>query len=397
MRVAVDLQRSPKNLSVIYGFIAVAGAAAFAFYLSLLAEDWHFQRQVCTEINRVLVFPSNLKLQQFCRSHLTISPQGLRTQVESLLTAITSQYVSHFDLQTRSAVRKMTSAVQQDNGLRMQWHASGLEVTYVYPQSAAAEAGLRVGDIVTAIPNQKSLTPFLAMQSFGEIKFLRRGVRQKEVLRKRSYRANTQESIGVQQGVLTLRTPDFHASSWSFDSYLAQIRQRLLVDRPQKVVLDLRDNRGGTAEIAYGLISQFMCDGQFLGTFETKHALPQTVLTTADLAGAESMRKFYEQLGTLRIFAESNKECYRGPLEVWVNGGTLSFAEILAISLSFRPETVVLGSPTSGTSSLGLWIAQFAYGYPYYLVVPFARFRDPAGQTYEGEVFHPTGPIAQIR
>lgn len=98
-------------------------------------------------------------------------------------------------------------------------------------------------------------------------------------------------------------------------------------DMSSLVIIDLRGNPGGDLDAALGLASDFLDDGTLLGI----------------VVDADGDRTPRHARGPAR---------HRHPVELWVDGGTASAAEVFASALEKAGRATLVGSPTHGKGTI---------------------------------------------
>jgi len=212
----------------------------------------------------------------------------------------------------------------------------GIPVTAVAPGSAAALAGLRVGDRLLAIdgetllgggaeaasvllegPEGSTLTLGLQRRGRGFEATLLRAATPPETLRAER-----------RDGILWLRLEGFsNATDRRLTQLLTEAQRGAL---PRGIVLDLRGNRGGLLTQAVAVASAFLNDGL-------------VAATEGRVAAA------------VRGYAAAGPDVTSGlPLVVLIDGRTASAAEIVAAALADRRRAVVIGSATQGKGLIQL-------------------------------------------
>jgi carboxyl-terminal processing protease len=217
-------------------------------------------------------------------------------------------------------------------GFSVQQHGALIEVRSVVRDSPASIAGIRPGDILAAVDDQRTQN-----QDPGTIAALLSGPEGSAVTlswRGRDGRTRDAQLVRVMvppetvfaerfADVLVLRITSFSNST---ASHLASSVQDALAEshRVDGIVLDLRDNRGGLLRQAVTAADAF---------------LPAGLVATTIGRDPDSMNVWRSAAGEL---AEGV------PLIVLVDGRTASAAEILAAALADRGRAVVVGSDTYG-------------------------------------------------
>ncbi|HEY4172533.1 MAG TPA: S41 family peptidase [Rhodopila sp.] len=217
-------------------------------------------------------------------------------------------------------------------GLEVQQRGALIDVRSVIRDSPAANAGIRPGDILAAVDDQRTLGQdpetigaLLSGPDGTVVTLSWRGrdgrTRDAQLVREMV----PPETVFAERfaDVLVLRITSFSAST---ASHLALSVQDALSEqhRVDGIVLDLRDNRGGLLRQAMTAADAF---------------LPEGVMATTIGRDPDSMYVWRSTEGEL---AENV------PLVILVNGRTASAAEIMAAALADRGRAVVVGSETFG-------------------------------------------------
>lgn len=139
------------------------------------------------------------------------------------------------------------------------------------------------------------------------------------------------------------------------DVEFKSLTRNLLVDQPQGIVLDLRNNPGGVLDTAVNIASQFLKKDSII-LFEEK-------------AGAKTPYP-----------VATDGELLDRPLIVLVNGGSASAAEILAGALQDNDRAQVIGSRTFGKGTVQNFIELNNQGS---LKLTIARWLTPSGRSID--------------
>jgi carboxyl-terminal processing protease len=255
--------------------------------------------------------------------------EGLTGAVKSL----DDRFSAYFDPEAYSAFEEATHGEFEGVGLSVAEVERGLRVLTVFEGSPAQRAGIRPGDVVTAVDGE-SLAGVTAEQATTRIKG----------------RAGTKVELTVVTGKQPPRTLELrrarvdvpvvesemkrsggtelgHVELTSFTSGAhGELRQEIdsLLDRgAEGIVLDLRDNGGGLLNEAVLVSSIFVDDGTIVST-----------------KGRARPRRVFEATG--------NAIDRDVPVVVLVNGGSASASEIVAGALQDRGRAEVVGTRTFG-------------------------------------------------
>jgi carboxyl-terminal processing protease len=257
----------------------------------------------------------------------TVGPEA----VQKLVSRSGDRWSSFYTAQEYAGLQQALEGRYVGVGLWVRRIDGGrVQVARVQAGSPAARAGLRVGDLLTAIGG----TPCTGL-AVTEVVAALRG----------DNVPGSQVTLGVRRGAhrdwsVTLRRATLATEAVSvvrhpgeptvvqIDAFTrgvaAQVR-RALPGARHGVLLDLRGNSGGLVSEAVSVASAFL-DGGLVATYDV-HGKQQALYATG---GGDTST----------------------PLVVLVDGGTMSAAELLAGALQDRGRAVVMGSRTFGKGSV---------------------------------------------
>ena len=208
----------------------------------------------------------------------------------------------------------------------------GTEIVEVFQGSPAARAGLRQGDIITAV-NGKSLAGLNVDQS-GKLIRGRAGTRVTLTVRRHRHSFSVHVTrADVVEPVAASRLIEYRGKRIGYLQFMqfaqssgtqlrGQVRD-LIAKHVQALILDLRDNPGGLVGQAIDVASTFISHGTIVTT--RGRSQPTTVYTTLGDALAPKI-----------------------PMAVLVNRGTASSAEIVTGALQDHHRATVIGTRTYG-------------------------------------------------
>lgn len=233
-------------------------------------------------------------------------------------------------------------------------------ISSVFPGAPADRAGLRSRDMISAI-NGESTASLTATEASKKLKgepgkdivlTVHRGDAVFDITlrpEKVTTPSTASEMLDDDIGYLAIYT----FSLTTADSAEKEIR-KLLDSGASKLIVDLRNNGGGTVETALEIADMFLSEGRLLET------------------------RFKEQSGRKAIIRNADssilvpEDC---PVIVLVNGGTASSGEILTGALKDNGRAIVIGSQTFG-KGISQEVRPFADGY---IQLTTGHFYTPSG------------------
>ncbi len=257
-------------------------------------------------------------------------------------------------------------------GVGMEVMMDGPRVTVVqaFPDSPAAHAGLRRGDVIVAVDDHNvesedsgAVADRLKGPRGTQVKV---GVHRQGAAKTTSYMVTRGEispsvvdAFWVRPGIAYVNIKTFEAQSAGRD--MEEDLQRLGEDNVNGLILDLRENRGGLLNEAV----------EVAGHFLTKD---QTVVSHRGRSEPEQMFR-----------AKTGNHGRRYPVVVLVNRNTASASEIVAGALQDHDRAWVMGENTFGK---GLVQAQFPLSEDAALLLTIARYYTPSGRLIQRDYSH---------
>ncbi len=251
-------------------------------------------------------------------------------------------------------------------GVEVKLHDDGLLLVRALRGGPAAEAGLKAGDIVTAI-NRKSIAGMTMAQSVDMIKghngsqialeITRNGRRTSSVtLTRRRFRVWTVNDVrmvsGTDVGYINL-SQFAHNSTQEIDQALRQLHDKGM----KSLVLDLRGNPGGLLNVCVDITNRFLPSG--------------TIVSTKGRLSDDNMHE-----------AATFDRTWDIPLVVLLDGDSASASEILAAAIQDNNRGVIVGQKSYGKGTVQTHFPlQSIRGN---LRLTTARFYSPSGRAMSG-------------
>jgi carboxyl-terminal processing protease len=290
---------------------------------------------------------------------------GLRGMVRSLR----SRFSHYFTPREYSLFEESASGQFSGVGLTVVERPRGLLVAGVFEDSPAQRAGIRAGDLITAVDGRsiagKSSTVSTALikgkpGTYVRLATRRRG--QARRLRVRRERIRVPAVAGQLRRAGGARVGVVRLSEFSRGAHGELIRELRRLERRGAggFVLDLRGNGGGLLDEAVLVASAFVPDG---------------VVVTTD--GRKRSR---------RVFRATGEVATRKPVVVLVDRGTASASEIVTAALKERLGSTVVGRRTYGKGVTGQ-IFTLSNGGALDLVV--GNYYTPKGRNLNGRGVRP--------
>lgn len=261
--------------------------------------------------------------------------------------------VSHFQIYDPNEDKRLWKGESIDTGIRSRYVEDLLIVYKVEKASAGEEAGVKPGDEIVSISGTEQVTPWGAMRRTGQFMLKRRAKELPVEIKARNYVVDSQpelQNLGTGTALLTLN---------SFRSeYYPPEKWKLMEEalRPYRhVIIDVRENAGGSFVAMLRTLSTFHCGGHLVGTIlQPRKMLPAKEALDDDASDMHQIQELekYSSLG-LRTFGGYG--CYKGKVTVLIGPDTSSTAEIFAESFLRRPNARVWGLPTAGDVILAVW------------------------------------------
>ncbi|MBS1436304.1 MAG: S41 family peptidase [Bacteroides sp.] len=267
----------------------------------------------------------------------------IQTGVEGMLS-LTDPYTEYYPEEEVSSLKEMTTGKYGGIGAAIRYYEAKDRIAVVEPTEGmpAAEAGVKAGDIILSVGGKEMVRGDMKPQEFsskvsealrGEpgtsfvLKVLRPLKNDSTVMEFKITRKNIRTNPVPYYGMVKDSIGYLALSSFTENS--AKDFKKAFIELKQKgaksLIIDLRDNGGGSLSEAVDIVNLYVLKGQ------------EIVVTKGKVRQAQGSYKTQNEPVDTQI-----------PLAVLVNGATASASEIVSGSLQDLDRAVVIGSRTFG-------------------------------------------------
>lgn len=260
------------------------------------------------------------------------------------MLALTDPYTEYYPEEEVSSLKEMITGKYGGIGAAIRYYEAEDRIAIVEPTEGmpAAEAGVKAGDIILEVGGKEMLRGDMKPQEFsskvsealrGEpgtsfvLKVLRPAKNDSTVMEFKLTRKNIRTNPVPYYGMV--RDSIGYIALQGFTDNCAKDFKKSFIELKQKgaksLIIDLRDNGGGSLNEAVDIVNLFVPKGQ------------EVVYTKGKIKQADnSFKTLYEPVDT------------EIPLVVLVNGSSASASEILSGSLQDLDRAVIVGTRTYG-------------------------------------------------
>lgn len=274
----------------------------------------------------------------------TINPEKMIQNGVNGMLALTDPYTEYYPEEGVSSLKEMITGKYGGIGAAIRYYKKKDRIAIVEPTEGmpAAEAGLKAGDIILSVGGKEMVRGDMKPQDFsskvsealrGEpgtsfiLKVLRPLKNDSTVMEFKITRKNIRNNPVPYYGIL--KDSIGYLSLTGFTDNCAKDVKKAFIELKQRgaksLVIDLRDNGGGSLQEAVDIINFFVPKGKEIVV--TKEKIRQA---------AGSFKTQNEPIDT------------EMPLAVLVNGNTASASEILSGSMQDMDRAVIIGTRTYG-------------------------------------------------
>lgn len=267
----------------------------------------------------------------------------IQTGVEGMLS-LTDPYTEYYPEEEVSSLKEMTTGKYGGIGAAIRYYEAKDRIAVVEPTEGmpAAEAGVKAGDIILSVGGKEMVRGDMKPQEFSsKVSEALRGEPGTSfvlrVLRPLKNDSTVMEFKITRKNIRTNPVPYYgmvkdsigYLALSSFTENSAKDFKKAFIELKQKgaksLIIDLRDNGGGSLSEAVDIVNLYVPKGQ------------EIVVTKGKVRQAQGSYKTQNEPVDTQI-----------PLAVLVNGATASASEIVSGSLQDLDRAVVIGSRTFG-------------------------------------------------
>ena len=334
----------------------VVSCACAAYYISVHKGFVNPYPVVCDLVAEKIFLDdtqvNKWKRQCHRRSRLVTPYSQKKLIIKDINNALGLLNVSHLEVYDSSAVKTIWKGESKETGIESEFVDSELVIFKVHPQSPAALAGLKKGDVIETINGQQP-NPWEAQSESGKY-LIQRGQAQSTYSLKTAV-IQRAESITVEKlknNSAVVQIPSFRASFFS-DEKMQALQEDLKGVR--RLVVDLRGNVGGNFVAGLRFLSTLMCAPQEIGRLVRPRAKQQGIAELPNKLKDEEQLAILESHKEVILKTFKNDNCYSGDIRVLVDNKTSSVAEMVAQALKEFRKAPLLGGPSRGQLLVGVW------------------------------------------
>ncbi len=308
--------------------------------------------------------------------------------ISNLQDHMNEMNVSHFQIYSPAEDRKLWKGETIDTGIRSRYVEDHLIVYRVFADSAAEDAGIRVGDEIVSLPGSDQVTPYGAQSRAGMFTLKRIGeIFYAELKPKALVIDSKPQLFDLGHGHGRLEISSFRSEYFGSESWKELAQQ---FSKFQHLIIDIRENAGGNFVAMLRALSTFTCSPRLMGRLiQPRKALPDKESFDDDTSDQHQISEL-ESNKSIGLKTFSSYGCYRGKVTVLVSAETASVAEIFAHSFKSRTGSRVWGQPTAGDVILAVWYDLPALGEGFSISIPEALYLTPDNVELESKGVDPS-------
>jgi carboxyl-terminal processing protease len=300
---------------------------------------------------------------------------------------------------TPTEATKLWTGESKATGINAFYVQGELVVRKVHSASPAQKAGVRFGDIIKSV-NGAEGNPEDVENESGSYVIERRGQSLKVEIKPASFIADEGPQLErPAQGIVVLRVPSFRAEYFAEGAWKKTVTS---LTTAREIIIDLRGNLGGNFVAGLRFLSPFLCEPSKVGylirppsrsstpasaessAMESSESLAEKILP--DELDDEVQIDIVNQTRRVKLATFAGYPCVgaKAQMDVLVDAGTASTAEMVAQALKDFRHAGVRGAKSAGQLLVGLWYPAPEVGDGVKISIPEAVYETSSGHRIEG-------------
>jgi C-terminal processing protease CtpA/Prc len=352
----------------ILGAVVVMGLVAVPnFYWVRASVHVSVIRYIC-DLVEMKYFEYSADLEKWanrCRAErLQVSPwDSTREVLERVQGHFRYLGVSHLEVYTPVEDKRLWEGQGQENGIQARLIDDKYVITKVLPGGMAARVALKPGDIVETLDGQPIHSLWQIQTGRGFFTIIRGEQTFRVYLEPREMILDSSPKVTpINAQTALLEISSFRSGYFEGDNWKATVQK---LGPYSQVIIDIRDNSGGSFVGMLRALSPFFCEPTFIGSLVQPRKNQESRGPLLDDLSEDSQLTELDEKGVVELWTYSGYGCFKGRVTVLTNYQTASVSEIFAHGMKKRPNSRVWGEPTSGDVVLAVWygIPHLAKGY----------------------------------
>ncbi len=234
-------------------------------------------------------------------------------------------------------------------GIRVEIEPEGIRVADVFPESPAAEVGLRAGDLIIEADGKPTRQVGDLAGNVGDesnLTFIRGSEKRQVKVVRRMYKTVIPESLSWNGSTAILRVPSFDASydRANVEKLMAEIDKKATA-----IILDLRGNGGGRVVNLQHLGSYFLNRReQPMGTFIGRMQIALYERNNEPTSDLVKIANGLPDNQRVRVSSNSTNTLFKLPVAVLIDGASGSASEMMAAAMREQLNAKVYGRKSAG-------------------------------------------------
>lgn len=319
-----------------------------------------------------------------CRiqSRLTVSQtNNLKMQLKKANDILSELNVSHLELFDQKESEAIWKDTNLENGIESQFMDGELIITRVLPGGDALKKGLQRGDRVV-LGSDESLSPYELNEWKGKLKVERRKNILTVDLEPHTLTVNRDVKISDVNGVKVITVESFKSQYFHRQALEATFSK---IKRSDKVIIDLRDNKGGNFVAGLRLLSQFICEPTLVGYMKKNRDLGKIGYFKDELDD-EYQIDVLSKHDSIALTTFTPNRCLPKPSAILLDAGSKSTTEWVALAFRDFLQVPIRGSTSAGELLVAEWTdVSFIWGAMIRVSIPEAYYESVSGYQIEGQ------------